>query len=67
MRIGYPKGHPEKMWVDSYSRIKTESMDAVFVCYIRRAGEDPEFQLRVDGNTIRSYNAEGLTEAIIGR
>jgi len=64
LRIGRPKGHPEKMWVDTYSRIKTARMDASFICYIKRAGEDPEFQLRVDGNTVRSYNADGLTDAL---
>jgi hypothetical protein len=64
LRIGRPKGHPEKMWVDTYSRIKTRRLDASFTCYIKQAGEDQEFQLRVNENTIRRYNADGLDDAL---
>jgi hypothetical protein len=63
-RIGRPKNDPERVWIDSYSAIKTPVINAVFVCYIRRPGDDPEFQLYLNRVYVRSYNADQLTDAL---
>lgn len=63
-KIGRPKNDPESVWVDTYSAIKTPAINAVFVCYIKQPGDDPEFQLHIDGIHTRSYNADQLTDAL---
>ena len=52
------------MWIDTYSAIKTPKINAVFVCYIKQPGEDPEFQLHIDGICTQSYNADRLGDAL---
>jgi hypothetical protein len=63
-KIGHSKDNPEWMWVDTYSAIKTPAVNAVFVCYIKRPGEDPEFQLHLDGVCTESYNADRLPDGL---
>jgi hypothetical protein len=63
-KIGRSKDDPEWMWIDTYSAIKTSNINAVFVCYIRQLGEDPEFQLHIDGIRTQSYNADRLGDAL---
>lgn len=63
-KIGRAKGDPEWCWVDSYSAIKTPSVNAVFVCYIRQPGDEAEFQLQVDGSVARTFNADALADAL---
>ncbi len=43
-----PAHHPERLWIDSYSAIKTKisGVNATFVCHIREAGDEPKFELR---------------------
>jgi hypothetical protein len=64
LKIGRSKDDPEWMWIDTYSALKTSRINAVFVCYIRRPGDEPEFQLRIKGASQRSFNADGLEEAL---
>jgi hypothetical protein len=63
-KIGRSKDDPDRMWIDTYSAIKTSGVNAVFVCYIKRPGEDPEFELQLDGVRTQSYNADGLVDAL---
>ena len=63
-KIGRSKDDPESMWIDTYSAIKTSSVNAVFVCYIKRPGEDPDFELQLDGVCTESYNADRLADAL---
>jgi hypothetical protein len=55
---------PNHMWIDTYSAIKTARVNAVFGCYIRKPGDEPEFRLSIDKKTIRSYNADQLPDAL---
>ena len=64
LRIGHSKDEPEWMWIDTYSAIKTSEINAVFGCYVRRPGDEPEFRLQIDGDRIRTYNADQLPEAL---
>jgi len=64
LRIGRPKDDPEHMWIDTYSAIKTPRVNAAFVCHIRLPGDEPEFRLYVEGKSIRSYNADHLSDAL---
>lgn len=63
-KVGRTKDDPERVWIDTYSAIKTQAVNAVFVCYIKQPGNEPEFQLQVNGKHIRSYNADQLTDAL---
>jgi hypothetical protein len=63
-KIGRTRGDPEWLWIDTYSAIKTTAINAVFVCHIKQPGDDPEFQLRINGTRAQSYNADGLTDAL---
>jgi hypothetical protein len=63
-RIGRSKDDPEWRWVDTYSAIKTPTINAAFVCYITRPGADPEFQLHLNGVAVQHYNADRLDDAL---
>ncbi len=63
-KVARAKDDPERLWIDSYSAIKTPAVNAVFVCHIKQPGDEPEFQLRVDGKHVRSYNADQLSDAL---
>ena len=64
LKIGRSKNDPEWMWIDSYSAIKTSSINAIFVCYVKRPGDEPEFQLRVKDGPSESFNADQLEDAL---
>jgi hypothetical protein len=66
-RIGRPKGHPEKHWIDTYCAMKTSAMNAEFVCRVKSPGDEPEFELHLDGTVIASYEADRLDEAFEDR
>lgn len=59
-RIGRGKDDPEHYWVDAYSAIKTNKINAVFVCYIKRVGDDPRFELKIDEKVPQIFHAEEL-------
>lgn len=63
-KIGRSRGDPEWMWVDSYSAIKTPKLNAVFVGYVPRPGDDAYFVLLVDGETIRQFEPAELDDAL---
>jgi hypothetical protein len=63
-KIGRAKGDPDKKWIDTYCAIKTPAMNAVFVCYVKMPGDEPEFEMRVNDTRVRSYNANQLDEAL---
>jgi hypothetical protein len=70
-KIGRTKDDPEKMWIDTYCAIKTPNLNAVFVCYVRSPGDDPEFRLYLNAGSLseksgisQSYNADQLTDAL---
>ena len=65
VQIGRSKDDPERKWIDSYSAIKTAVVNAVFVCYVKSPGDEPDFQLQVGGTLAGSYNADQLSEALV--
>ena len=44
-----PKWDPDRMWVDSYSAIKRGGINAAFAGRIKCPGDQPEFELLVNG------------------
>ena len=64
LKIGRPVGHPERMWIDSYTAIKTKKLNAVFVCYVRQPGDHPSFELQVAGTVERRYTPADLDDAL---
>jgi hypothetical protein len=60
----HPKDDSKHLWIDTYCGIKTFAVNAIFVCHVRQPGDDPEFQLRIDGICARSYNADRLIDAL---
>jgi hypothetical protein len=64
LKIGRSKTDPEWRWIDTYSAIKASKINSVIVCYIKRPGDEPEFQLRIDDATVHSYNADQLNDAL---
>jgi hypothetical protein len=65
LKIGRSKDSPKWRWIDSYSAIKTPDLNAVLVCYVKGPGDEPEFQLHLDGALVHTYNADGLSEALL--
>ena len=63
-KIGRTRDDPQWMWVDSYSAIKTESLNAVFVCYIPRPGDDAYFEIRLNQDIERRYEPAELDDAL---
>jgi hypothetical protein len=64
LKIGRPKNDPERMWVDTYCAIKTGNINAVFVCYIKQPGDEPEFRMRVNEDPPTIFKAEALPAAL---
>jgi hypothetical protein len=62
-KIGRPKGHSEKQWIDTYCAIKTPEMKALFGCHVKSPGDEPIFELYLKGTLIASYDANRLDEA----
>lgn len=63
-KIGRAKDHPEWMWVDTYTAIKTPKVNAVFICYIPQPGEEAVFELRISGETAARYSPDDLVAAL---
>ena len=64
MKIGRRRDDPQWKWVDSYSAIKTAKLNAVFVCYIPRPGDDAHFHLIMNKAVERRYQPAELDEAL---
>jgi hypothetical protein len=39
----HPKDDPEHLWIDAYCGIKTSTVNAMFVCHVRRPATTPNF------------------------
>ena len=63
-KIGRSKENPERVWIDTYSAIKTPKINAVMVCYVKRPGDEPEFKLYINGKCTQTYSADGLRDAL---
>jgi hypothetical protein len=63
-RIGRPKDDPDREWIDSYSAIKTDKCNAVFVCYVKRPGDEPRFELHFGGVCRTTYGENELEKAL---
>ena len=64
LRIGRPKGDPERYWIDTYTAIKTDKIDADLICYVKEPGDDPEFTLRINGVPVACYKQSELGQAL---
>jgi hypothetical protein len=64
MKIGRSKDDPDWKWVDTYSAIKTQKLNAVFVGYVEKPGDDAYFHLIVDGVIERIYPPSDLVGAL---
>lgn len=53
------------MWVDAYCAMKTADRNYVFVCYIAKPGDDPEFRLLDGENILRVYTFDELDAAFL--
>jgi hypothetical protein len=63
-KIARSKDDPEWTWIDSYSAIKAAAVNAILVCYVRRPGDEAEFQFQVNGELKQTYNADRLEAAL---
>ncbi|SFS85170.1 hypothetical protein [Brevundimonas viscosa] len=63
-KIGRSKEDPDWMWVDTYTAIKTAKVNAVFVCYISRPGDEAFFELHLNGETAARYGPDDLPAAL---
>jgi hypothetical protein len=56
--------HPDHMFIDSYSGIKTKVMNARFCCQTREVGNEPDIFIEQDNETRRSYSVLEFDAAI---
>lgn len=63
-KIGKAKDDPGRNWIDTYSAVKRGDVNALFVCYVKVPGDDPDFQIHVDGKVQATFNADQLDEAL---
>ncbi len=64
LKVGRKKDDPDRKWIDTYSGIKTERINATFGCHVAHPGADPEFRLIVDGAIQRQYTSAEISEAL---
>lgn len=57
-KIGTRKDDPDHNGIDTYSGIKRGGVNAIFVCYVKSPGDDPNFRLLVDGKVQSTFNAD---------
>jgi hypothetical protein len=58
------KDDPTRLWIDKYAAMKTPTMNAVFACHVKKAGDEPMFVLELDGATYATYGLDRLAEAL---
>ena len=63
-KIGRSRDDPDWMWIDSYSAIKSPRLNAVFVGYVPRPGDEAYFELHLDGATERRFPPNELEQAM---
>jgi hypothetical protein len=64
LKIGLRKDHPDWLWVDTYSAIKTQLGNSVFYCYIKKPGQEPEFGIKLDEVVLCTYTPNELDAAL---
>lgn len=64
-KIGRSRADPDWMWVDSYTAIKTPKLNAIFVAYIPRPGDDVYFEVQRDRTVNRRFEADQLDAALV--
>jgi hypothetical protein len=64
LKIGRPKSDPDYKWIDTYSAIKTEKLNAYFVCYVPKPGDEPVFRLSVDDKIEGEFFSMDLERAL---
>lgn len=64
MKIGRSRQDPDWKWIDSYCAIKRAGVNAVFVCYVDKPGDDPRFKLIVDNADRAEFGDEELDHAL---
>jgi pentatricopeptide repeat protein len=57
------KEDPTKLWIDRYCGVKTPTMNAVFACHVKKAGDEPTFVLELNGTQRAVYRVDQLDEA----
>ena len=64
-RIGRKADDPERMFVDSYSAIKAGKLNAEFVAYVRKPGDEAYFHLNVNKQREAEYEPNELDQALV--
>jgi hypothetical protein len=57
------KEDPTKLWIDRYCGMKTPTMNALFGCHVKKAGDEPAFVLELNGTQRAVYGVDQLDEA----
>ncbi|MGL4323352.1 MAG: hypothetical protein ACRCTD_04865 [Beijerinckiaceae bacterium] len=63
LKIGRSIGDFDKHYIESYSRIQTKEIDAIFFCLVKELDSDAVFKLSVNKEDKQFYNAEQLDKA----
>ena len=63
-KIDRSKDHPDWLWIDTYSAIKTDLGNAVIYCYIVKPGLEPEFGISVNDVKLFGYGPDNLDAAL---
>lgn len=50
------RSHPDALWVDTYSGIKTTKVNATIACHIREVGDEPLFIIIENDEPLRFYS-----------
>ncbi len=61
---GRRKDHPDWLWVDTYSAMKTQIGNAVFYCHIKKPGQEPVFGIKLDEVVLSTYAPNELGAAL---
>ena len=64
-KIGRKKEDPDRNWIDTYTAIKTDKINAAFVCYVPKPGDEPTFQLHVGGSVRKTFTFDQLDAALV--
>jgi hypothetical protein len=56
---------PKRLWIDTYTAVKTADFNADFSCHIRAPGDDPVFTLSIKSdNTVEVFSYQEIGTAL---
>ena len=55
---------PNHLWIDSYTGVKVNGLNATISCHVRQPGDEPAFTLTIRPDDVQSFSFQELDQAL---